>query len=1180
MKQRIEQLANGKFEYETVAPKLSVSEITLSVKSGEQPRGHFEIESGSSRRIRGFLYSSNPRMSFDPPRFQGVHSRIAYQADMSGLNAGETISGQFTICSDQGEKVLPWSITVKDTFTGTRGLEDDSLPSLEKLTVMARKDMQAAAAVFASAEYAAMLKDIDRIRYDQYRALLEADGPLRALEEYLISSGIKEPLDVSIEDTLLELPRPLRSERHSITLHRQGWGYQEIQVSSDARFLRPEKTALTTLDFVGDTYSLDYIIDTNFLHAGRNMGRISISTCYRSVFLDVVVEAGKDKEKRRNLRVQRLMRKKMLSLYLDFRMKRIEMSSWIERSQTVIGSYRRAGGNDVFAELFLVQMYYADGKKIKGKRMLQEIGRQMDRFTDPEQYAFYLYLTTFFERDPEYVDQVETRVEQMFLQKRDSWIIQWILLYLQERFLRDDAAKLEAIEQQVRYGCCSPIMYLEAAVILRKNPYWLRKIGTFERKILLFAVKEHLLTDELCAQVSNLILPGMTIERGLLRILKGCYEVTGSRDILKAICQLLIDNKCRDPEYFEWYSLGVAAELRLGGLYDNYMETMDSVSIEKMPQIIRMYFSYNNSLSYHKKAAIYRNISDNRESVPSVYRTSRTGIEHFITEQLELGRIDSNLAVLYERFLTRRLLTRNLAQQLVKVLFTFRVTCKNPNMCSVIVAHDCLRQETVTPLKNGVARVQIYTQQARIFLADADGKRYTSPSLYMARRYLDSPLLTSFCRELAPDTPGLIVFYTSGEEPITAESLPYYNRACDMDLFRPWFQAKIRQKVLRYYAQHPSSEGLYDFLKDMRYTQYIEAGKPELIRLLTQEGMYETAFRLVETYGSEHVDISCLVRICSQNVLIREYEEDPVLLAFCFQCYQYGKYDDNILGYLLSYYDGPVEDMKRLWETGRQNDLDTMTLEEKILGMVLFMRSGSANTESIFWSYYRKLGRKKLCRAYANMKSYDYLVKNLPVGNYVFAYIEQGIAAHKKQDDVCLLALLQYYSSLPDLSEEREALAVQLLNLYCSRDIRFDFFRKFPARMRSRAQLEDRIFLEYVADPSHTAVVFTRPAGSSSPFERRQMKNCFLGIFVKEFVLFDTEQIECYIEEYDGEEKVRTTDLRTLSTYLPEDAPRDRYAMLCRMSREAKEGNMKQLQEDLENYRQMDHLTRELFTMA
>ncbi len=1159
---------------------MSVPEIRLAVKSGDQPRGHFEIESGSSRRIRGFVYSSNPRMSFDPQQFQGIHSRIAWQADLNGLGAGESISGQFTICSDQGEAMLPWSITLEDMFTGTNGLEDGRYPTLEKLAEMAREDMQAAAGVFASREYAAMLRDTDRIRYDQYRALMEADGPLRALEEYLISSGIKEPLDISVEENMLELPRPVRSERRTALLRRTGWGYQELVIRSDARFLRPEKASLTTLDFVGDTYSLDYIIDANFLHEGRNMGRISISSCYRSVFIDVVIDAGKNQEKRRNLRVQRLMRKKLLSLYLDFRMKRIEMQSWIERSQTVIASYRRAGGNDVFAELFQVQMYYAEGKKVKGKRMLQEIGKQPERFTQASQYAFYLYLTTFFERDPEYVDQVETRVEQMFLNKRDSWIIQWILLYLQERFLHDEAAKLEAIEQQVRYGCSSPIMYLEAAMILRRNPYWLRKLGSFERKVLLFALKHQLLSEELCAQVGNLMLPGMAMEKGLLRILKGCYDLTGSRDILKAICQLLIDNKCRDPKYFEWYALGVAAELRLGGLYDNYMETMDSVSIEKMPQIIRMYFSYNNSLGYHKKAAIYRNISDNRESVPQVYRSSRAGIEHFIIEQLELGRIDSNLAVLYERFLTRRLLTRSLAAQLVKVLFTFRVTCKNPNMQSVIVAHDCLRQETVTPLKNGVARVQIYTQQARIFLADAEGKRYTSPSLYMAQRYLDSPLLTSYCRELAPDTPGLIVYYASGDEPITQESLPYYIRACDMDLFRPWFQAKIRHKVLRYYAQHSSSEGLYDFLKDMRYTQYIDAGKNELLRLLTQEGMYETAFRLIETYGSEQVDLSCLVRICSQNVLIREYEEDPLLLAFCFQCYSYGKYDDNILGYLLSYYDGPVEEMKRLWETGHQNDLDTMTLEEKILSMILFMRSGTDNTEAIFWSYYRRLGRKKLCRAYVNLKSYEYLVKNLPVGSHVFSYIEQGIAAHKKQADVCLLALLQYYSGLPQLNEQRQALAAQLLNLFCARDIRFDFFRKFPAAIRARCQLDDRIFLEYVADPSHTAVVYLRRAGSSGPFTREPMKNCFEGIFVKEFVLFDTEQIECYIEEYDGEEKVRTTDLRTLSKALPEDAPRDRYAMLCRMSVQEKSGDEEALRIALENYRQTDVLARELFTLV
>ena len=80
--------------------------------------------------------------------------------------------------------------------------------------------------------------------------------------------------------------------------------------------------------------------------------------------------------------------------------------------------------------------------------------------------------------------------------------------------------------------------------------------------------------------------------------------------------------------------------------------------------------------------------------------------------------------------------------------------------------------------------------------------------------------------------------------------------------------------------------------------------------------MYEEAFILLEMYGSERVPLKHLVRICSQTVLAREYEENAVLLAYCHQCFEWGKYDDNILTYLLMYYDGPVEDMKRLWNRG------------------------------------------------------------------------------------------------------------------------------------------------------------------------------------------------------------------------------------------------------------------------
>ena len=1182
MKQRIEQLLNGNFTYDISRPELSVSEISVSLRPGDQKRGFFELSSPDEKRIRGFLYSSSPRMSFDPQQFNGTKCRIVYQADASGLNGGDEIRGTFTICCDRGELILPWKICAEEGIPAEKNVsgEEEKYPSLNELAQIARHDMPHAAAVFARADYYEYLKNTDPVRAQQYRSLIDADGPIRALEEYLIAGGIKEPVDISLSETSMKFARPGRSVRQTVMLNRQGWGYLELHISSDARFLRLPKTELTTLDFVGDHCPLEFIIDTNFLHEGKNLGRISIQTCYRTMDLDIVIEPAVQSADHRNVRVQRLMRKKLLTLYLDLRFKRIEMQAWIDRSATVIGSYRRAGGTDVFAELFLVQIYYADGKRMKARRMLQELGKQMYRFDNNEQYAYYLYLTTFFEHDAEYVDQVESKIQQMFLQKRDSWIMQWILLYLQERYLKDETAKLDVIEQQVRYGCSSPIMYLEALAILRKDPYALRKLGPFERKILQFAAKEHMLTEELACQTCNLVLPGMEFGSGLFRILKACYEAAPTTDNLKAILQLLIEGKCKDKAYFEWYELGVRSELRLSGLYDYYMETMDNVSIEKMPQIIRMYFSYTNTLNYHRKAAIYRNISDNRESVPAVYRSSRPGIEHFITQQLELGRIDSNLAVLYERFLTKRLLGHSLAHQLVKVVFTFRVTCKNPHMKSVIVVHDHLKREESVPLRDGIAKVQIYTEHARIYLEDEEGRRHTSTSLYMAERYIDSPLLMSFCRELAPDHPGLLLYTCSGEREIQPETLSCYIRACDTDLFWPWFQKELRGKVLRYLDTHTDNGELFDFLKSIRYSQYIESGKRELISLLTREGMYEEAFRLLEVYGCENTDPACLVRICSQNVLIREYDEDPVLLALCFLCFENDKYDDNILEYLVSWYDGPIENMKRLWECARKSIGDTLHLEEKILSVYLFTGDGGDNTEQIFWSYYNRLGKNKICRAYANKKAYEYLVGNLPVNGIVFHYIEENLKEGHKQQDVCLLALLQYYSGLALLDEEQEKIAASLIETYDEREIRFAFFRNFPEKIRGRCSLDDRVFLEYVANPRHTAVVNLREAGSDAPYEREPMKNCFEGIFVREFVLFDGEQIECYIEEYDGEELVRTTDLRTLSTHLSEDAPSDRYGLICRMSEMAAgDPDPERLKEELDSFRELDYLTREVFTL-
>ncbi len=1198
MKRRMEQLLNGKFEYEVQSPDFSVKTIRETLKEAEFYTGSFDVTSPGERKMRGFMYSSNTRVLFDPQQFSGHAVHIVYQVDTEGLSAGDTVDGVFTLCTDLGEYRIPYQFQIQEKEEQARPRA--ALPA--ELMDLAKEDMDQARKVYMDASYANYLKNQDRSHYLLQQSLLRSGDvaalgssgkaeakyltedrqakAARALEEYLIGAAGKEPVELSLEETHIELDAPERAIALEAELKRSTWGYLEISASSDARFLRLERRKFTTDDFVGDTFRLEYIIDTNFLHAGRNYGRITIRSCYQTIYLEVQVNnTVLLPEDQREQRVQKIMRSKMLGLYEDLRLKRIEMQAWIDRSMSVLGSYRRSGGEDLFAELFLAQLYFADGKRVKSSRILQDMGQNLSRFQTEEQYGYYLYMTTFFEKDASYVDQVEARIVEMFRRKSDSWILQWILLYLQERYLKSEDERLEAIRTQVDRGCASPIMYLEAASIFRRNPYLLRRLDGFEKKVLLYMAKSRILTDELAAHVGNLAMQGAEFEPKLYHILECCYEVSSGKDCLKAICYLLIAAGKKDPVYFRWYALAVQADLRITGLYEYYMETMDTAGIEKMPQIIRMYFSYDNSLNYHKKAAIYRDISDNRESVPQVYRQSRPQIELFITEQLSLGRIDENLAVLYERFLTRRMLTRSLADKLAGILFAFEVTCKNPHMKSVVVIHDRLRAEQEVPLRDGRARVEIFGEDARILLVGEDGHRYASPSLYRARRCLDAPLLITYCREIVPEHPVLTLYFTGKNEPVMPLTVPYYKKAEEMDRLTDSFRRTCRKKLMDYFLENPRGEQLYAYLKRIDLREFAKVDKNAILELCAREGMYEEAFSLLESFGSEGLDPQCLVRIASQLVLSREYDEDPQLLACAHQCFACGKYDDNILTYLLMYYDGPIEEMKRLWNTGKMNELDTLVLEEKILSLMLFTGTGSSGSELIFASYEEKLGRRKICRAYVILKSYEYLVRNLPVSDIVFTYLERLYKSEEDMEEVELLALLQYYSTLETLSEQRTQIARKILEDFAGRGIRFAFFQRLPKNLTAPCQIRDRVFLEYVADPAHTVVLKYRRCGSDA-FTEEVMNNTFEGIFVREFILFEGEKVECFTEEYDGDELVKTSGVRSLVPGDIEEGDTSRYACLSRMAKLSGEGKKEEVSSELAGYVQLDVLTEKLFTLV
>lgn len=1191
MKKRIEQLLNGIFEYEPAKLTLTPQELAIHAAPGAVVHGSFRIECDGGIRTKGFLYSSSPRMVCEPVEFQGISNEIQYQLDCSGFEMGAQESGAVTVCCEQGEFTLPFTVTVESRQE--EAAEQLPFEDLAGFAAFAHEDYARACRAFALPSFRRMLQEQDMRALALYDGLTgecaAGEEPARqCMEEFLTGLSLKEPVSIRAERDVLEWSGLSEPVQETLEFSRNTWGYGAVDIESDARFLRPEKKRITTEEFAGRTFDLKLVIDTNLMHAGNNYARIVIRDGCRTQTVEVTARRAGSREKSRQNHICKIMRKKLEGLYISFRLKKIDLPTWAERSVSVINSYRRAGGDDPFAELFLVQLYFADGKKQKAYQLLEQIEAAKERLDTPERYGFYLYMSTFFYREASYVDRVEEEIRRMYFRDKTNWKLFWLLMYLQESLLNDENARYEAIASQFELGCRSRLIYLEGWQILRKNPFLMRHIGSFELALLRFAAKEEILTAEVVRQISSLAAHHPAYDRELCRVLEAGFALYPSADVVKAVCLLLMKGDKKDADSFVWYARGVEYGLRVTGLYEYYMEAMDCTELQKMPQIIRMYFAYDTSLDYRKRAAVYRGIVENRESDAQTYRNYRAAIEKFALDQLEAMRISDDLAVLYTAFVRQSTLTRQMAEKLIRLLFTYEVTGGHPGLAGVVVHSARLLPEQKAAFNDGTAFVTVYDPDSVILAEDGDGRRYAAKSVCSVKKSFDNEEIFAWGAQKAPEHPGLVLALCARcleEKLMNRNTLPYYVSGCGRSEFTQPFRDALRGAVLQYYAAHLRDESLPDFLEKIPYLEYVKVDKPSLIILLAEEGKCTNAFSLLDAYGAEGIPLLQLVRICSRMVLELEFEENTMLTALCWQCFASGKYDDKLLRYLLLYYEGPVRDMKQVWQAAVRFGLDTMLLEEKILTMLLFTRSGTQGSEPVFESYVGKIGRKKLCNAYANLKAYEYFVRGLPVAESVFQYIEKQYVKLDSQDrldeqeEVCRLALLQHYAKKAEHTQEERTYISKLLEEFGAKGMRFAFWQCFDKELIAPYQMDGRVFVEYVGNPKSSVTLHYRLRDSGEEYREETVPNCFEGIFVREFTLFGDEALECWLEEDDGREK-KKTDQWILTAPKADAADMTRFGMLCRIINAGKRGDTEKLSEELESYLMLEHLAREVFTLV
>ena len=237
------------------------------------------------------------------------------------------------------------SLPHKD-FTDTGGKSGGIYESLEAFAEMAKKDFQKAYLFFIKFDFEKMLKKSAPEYVTLYEGIRRISVSYRSMEEFLVACKKKEPISIRIRESRAKFEELEDSVKESIVIVKNQWGFQRLDISADAEFIRLERNVVTTDEFIGNYYQLDYIIEEEKLHAGKNYASIRIRTGSQELRYEIfVTKKGTKARKRTVLETQRQI-ERLISLYIRLQTRQIPVEEWQMESQKALRRYQEFGGKN------------------------------------------------------------------------------------------------------------------------------------------------------------------------------------------------------------------------------------------------------------------------------------------------------------------------------------------------------------------------------------------------------------------------------------------------------------------------------------------------------------------------------------------------------------------------------------------------------------------------------------------------------------------------------------------------------------------------------------------------------------------------------------------------------------------------------------------------------------------
>lgn len=1177
---RIGQIAAGRFN--GTKPILAFSEetIDLSVIEGRSEAGSFVIESTNQIKICGIVYSTNPRMECLNPHFEGEKVRIRYQFNSKGLTEGDACEGKYVIVCNQIEYSLSFCARITRLYAEA---STGAVKSLDDFTRLAASNWDEAYHLFYNRNF------LNTIPYDNVYERLTYEGFACArpsgqnMEEFLIGVNKKQPVSISVDKSEEIFMASKEPQSGCFTITKDNWGYTEIRLRTDCEFIKLSKPVLTLDDFIGKTYLYEYIIDASAMHAGRNFGRIYIDGVYQSFTIDITAGVRDDDGSISDIAVTKDIKECMvgiMELYTSFRLKRIVTGVWANETISILNHLHALVPDEHMYELMKAQAFIINRQRQEAKWILDDF-----KHSNPDKKApiwgYYLYLMTLLEREPSYVDNMTHEVELIFYENPDSVLLFWVLLFLRDQYFDDSAGKLKDIKYWVLRGCSSPYLYIEAYYLISQDPYLIKELSVFELRILSWAVKEKALTKELAGAIFEAVDLAGGFDNRVYELLTAAYEICPEAEYVGIICSYLIKGHKNDTCFHKWFELGIENKLRLTGLYESYLLTMDDRQISPVPKIIQMYFSYDNKLPYRKLAVLYNNIIAAKETEPEVYHKYRKAMGRFAMDQAQLRHIDDNLAVLYEDMLELGFINEELSAAFSDIIYTHKLIVFDKRIVRAIIYQNEMKEPQIVPVTDQCAYFELFSNDYVILFEDSRGYRYVKSISYRLQRLMDAEKYLDRCISLSPDRPQYIVSHfrnVRDYSDFTKGDLKLFKPVFYSESFSDSYKAVMGYRILKYCQLHDYEDYVRPFLQSIDFDILQKDARKYLIDMLVSNRLYEKAYDMAMEYGIDMLAAASKVVLC-ENALKVQHVDDDFMVQLAISAFKTGKYSDLVLKYLCENYTGPTDELINLWHAADKFSISSMKLDERILEQGIYTQIEPEKISDIFMEYYKRAGNEKLILAYISLVAHGYLHSGGCKADFIFDIIEKRFIGNRTLNDACQLALLKHFAEKTDITQAELEIEDTLLKYYIYNNMYFDFFARLDYRLLEKYFIYDKAFLQYESTPGTHVVLHYSRDEDGEEFNSEDMVEMYDGIYVKTFVIFFGELIRYYItEEHDNSIEVKESNRLTCNN-IPGDNDHSRYNLINEMIISDTLSDETTLKSNIDEYKRLDAATKQLFKL-